>query len=146
MVSGVANFGGPTGAGFVYEETTPELADNFSYIRGSHSFKFGVSTRWIRDTQVQRTFAQYTFATIAAYQAAVNGARPEGLRELQPGGRQPFASTTTRCLRNLFAQDTWKPVRNLTVTYGLRYDVYQTPEADARRAVRLLAELPHGQE
>src|ERR1017187_2861114 len=37
-VAGIAHFGGPNGAGFVYQETTPELADNFSYIRGAHSF------------------------------------------------------------------------------------------------------------
>ncbi len=49
-VTGIANFGGPNSAGFVYEETTPEVADNFSYVRGSHSFKFGVSTHAIRDT------------------------------------------------------------------------------------------------
>src|SRR3954454_20263209 len=60
VVSGVANFGGPTGAGFLYEETTPELADNFSYVRGSHSFKVGGSLRWVRDTQTQAQFSQYT--------------------------------------------------------------------------------------
>src|ERR1039458_3860947 len=44
-VSGIANFGGPTFGGLrVYEETTPEVADNFSYLRGSHSLKFGFST------------------------------------------------------------------------------------------------------
>jgi outer membrane receptor protein involved in Fe transport len=31
---------------------------------------------------------------------------------------------------NFFAQDSWKPMRNLTVTYGLRYDLYQMPSAD----------------
>ena len=83
VVSGVANFGGPTGAGFVYEETTPELADNFSYIRGSHSFKFGGGVRAIRDTQIQPQFAQYTFASIATYQAAVNGSAPKGYTNFQ---------------------------------------------------------------
>src|SRR5674476_546627 len=63
----------PNSAGFVYEETTPELADNFSYIRGAHSFKFGASTHAIRDTQVQQVFAQYNFPSVAAYLAEVNG-------------------------------------------------------------------------
>src|SRR5258708_27469102 len=31
----------------------------------------------------------------------------------------------------LYAQDTWKPLANITVTYGVRYDVYRPPEANA---------------
>src|SRR5215469_12629464 len=83
VVSGIANFGGPTQAGFVYEETTPELADNFSYLRGTHSFKFGAATHAVRDTQIQPTFAQYTFASVAAYQAAVNSTAPKGYTNFQ---------------------------------------------------------------
>jgi hypothetical protein len=30
----------------------------------------------------------------------------------------------------LYAQDTWKPRANITVTYGVRYDVYRPPEAN----------------
>ncbi|HTS66273.1 MAG TPA: TonB-dependent receptor [Candidatus Acidoferrales bacterium] len=129
VVSGIANFGGPTQAGFVYEETTPEIADNFSYIRGSHSFKFGGGTHAVRDTQVQPTFAQYTFATIAAYQAAVSGAAPKGYTNFQQVVGNSSISYNS-LFSNFFAQDTWKPLRNLTVTYGVRYDVYQPPSAD----------------
>jgi hypothetical protein len=128
-VTGIANFGGPNSAGFVYEETTPEVADNFSYIRGSHSFKFGVSTHAIRDNQVQATYAQYNFPTIAAYLAAMNGSAPKGYSSFSQIVGNPglkYNSTFT----NLFAQDSWKPIRNLTVTYGLRYDLYQMPSAD----------------
>jgi hypothetical protein len=129
VVSGIANFGGPTQAGFVYEETTPEIQDNFSYIRGTHSFKFGGGTHAVRDTQVQPTFAQYTFASIATYLAAVNGSAPKGYTNFQQvlgNSRIPYNSLFT----NLFAQDTWKPLRNLTVTYGVRWDLYQPPQAD----------------
>ncbi|HEY1495956.1 MAG TPA: TonB-dependent receptor, partial [Candidatus Solibacter sp.] len=128
-VSGVANFGGPTGAGFVYEETTPEVADNFSYVRGSHSFKFGFSTHAIRDRQVQATYAQYNFATIAAYLAAVNGSAPKGYSSFSQIVGNP-ALNYNSVFTNFFAQDSWKPLRNLTVTYGLRYDLYQMPSAD----------------
>ena len=129
VVSGIANFGGPTQAGFVYEETTPEIADNFSYIRGTHSFKFGGGTHAVRDTQVQATFAQYTFPTIAAYQAALNGTAKTGYSNFQQVVGNPSISYNS-LFSNFFAQDTWKPLRNLTVTYGVRYDVYQVPNAD----------------
>jgi hypothetical protein len=129
VVSGIANFGGPTQAGFVYEETTPELADNFSYLRGSHSFKFGVSMHAIRDTQVQATYAQYTFPSIAAYLAAVNGSAPTGYSSFRQDVGNPSLNYNS-LFTNFFAQDSWKPMRNLTVTYGLRYDLYQMPAAD----------------
>jgi carboxypeptidase family protein len=130
VVSGLANFGGPTAAGFVYEETTPEIADNFSYIRGTHSFKFGAGTHAVRDTQIQATFARYTFATIAAYNAALNGSVPKGYTNFTQVVGNPSISYNS-LFTNFFAQDTWKPLRNLTVTYGLRYDLYQPPNADA---------------
>ena len=128
-VAGIANFGGPNGAGFVYQETTPELADNFSYIRGAHSFKFGASTHAIRDTQVQPTYAQYNFPTIAAYLAAMNGSAPKGYSSFSQIVGNPSLNYNS-LFTNFFAQDSWKPVRNLTVTYGLRYDLYQMPPAD----------------
>ena len=93
----------------------------------------------------RRQFAQYTFASIAAYLAAVNGSAPKGYTNFQQVVGNPSISTT-RCSRNFFAQDTWKPLRNLTVTYGVRYDVYKTPDGGPDCAVRLLEELPHRQE
>jgi hypothetical protein len=129
-VSGIANFGGPTYGGLrVYEETTPEVADNFSYLRGSHSLKFGFSTHAIHDTQVQATYAQYNFATITAYQAAVNGTAPMGYSSFSQIVGNPALSYNS-VFTNFFAQDSWKPLRNLTVTYGLRYDLYKMPAAD----------------
>ena len=47
---------------------------------------------------------------------------------------------------SFFAQDSWKPLRNLTVTYGLRYDLYKMPSADKTSPFAVLAEFPHRQE
>jgi hypothetical protein len=133
VVSGIANFGGPTQAGFVYEETTPEIQDNLSYIRGTHSLKFGGGTHAVRDTQVQATFAQYTFPSIATYLAAVNGSAAKGYTNFQQVVGNPSISYNS-LYSNFFAQDTWKPLRNLTLTYGIRYDLYQPPQADHNAA------------
>jgi hypothetical protein len=129
VVSGVANFGGPTGVGFDYEERTPEITDNFSYTRGAHSFKTGFSLRWIRDTQIQATSATYTFLNIAAYLAAANGTAPLGYSAFNQTFGNPSQNYNS-LFAGVFAQDTWKPTRNATVTFGLRYDVYTPPDAN----------------
>ena len=128
-ILGVANFGGPTGAGMVYNETTPEIADTFSYDINTHALKFGFSTRWIRDSQVQATGALYAFPTIGSYLAAVNGINP--FAYLLFGQTLGNPSLNYNSLFNgYFAQDSWKPVRNLTISYGLRYDIYRMPGAN----------------
>ncbi len=126
QVTGVANFGGPTQAGFVYRETTPEITDNFTIITSSHAFKFGGNLRAVRDTQVAAQAATYTFPTIAAYLAAKDGSVPKGYSTFaQLLGN--FSLDYNSVFGGLFVQDSWKPIRNLTLTYGLRYDVYKIP-------------------
>jgi outer membrane receptor protein involved in Fe transport len=128
-IAGVANFGGPIDVGFAYTETTPEIADNFSLITGGHELKVGFNTRWIRDEQVAATGALYTFSTIAAYQAAVTGADPKSYVSFIQAYGNPAIRYNSLFFGG-FAQDTWKPRRDLTVTYGLRYDVYRPPQAN----------------
>ncbi len=128
-VLGVANFGGPIDVGFAYTETAPEITDNFSFITSAHEFKIGFNTRWIRDEQVAATGALYVFPTIAAYQAAVTGVDPKGYVSFSQSLGNP-AIKYDSLFAGLFAQDAWKPRRNLTVTYGLRYDIYRPPNAN----------------
>jgi hypothetical protein len=128
-VLGVANFGGPTGVGFAYNETTPEIADTFSYDHNTHALKAGFSTRWIRDTQVQATGALYAFPTIASYVAAASGANP--FAYVLYGQTLGNPSLGYNSLFNgFFLQDHWSPARNLTIVYGLRYDIYKMPDAN----------------
>jgi hypothetical protein len=127
-VSGVANFGGPTQAGFVYQETTPEITDNFTYIRGAHAYKFGGNVRWIRDTQVAQQAATYTFPSVAAYLAANNGTDPKSYSTFA----QTLGNTAldyNSVFAGWFVQDSWKAARTLTLTYGVRHDIYKVPQA-----------------
>jgi hypothetical protein len=127
-ISGVANFGGPTQAGFVYRETTPEVTDNFTWIADTHAIKVGGNLRWIRDTQVAAQAATYTFGSTAAYLAAKDGTSPKGYSTFS----QTLGNTSLD-YNSLFAgwyvQDSWKARRNLTITYGVRHDIYQVPDA-----------------
>ena len=130
-IPGVANFGNSLDVGFRYDETTPELNENFSYNLSKHAVKVGGSIRSIRDTQVQPTAALYTFPTIAAYLAARDGLAPRSYASFVQTLGEPSISYTS-LFSGLYAQDTWKPRANITVTYGVRYEVYRPPAADAR--------------
>lgn len=127
-ISGVAQFGGPNQVGFVYQETTPEVSDNFSWNRGSHALKAGFSIRSILDKQVQATSATYTFPNVAAYLAAVSGANPTGYSSFVQTYGNPSIDYDS-LFSGFYVQDTWKPRSNVTVTYGVRYDVYRVPQA-----------------
>lgn len=130
-IPGIINFGGPTVAGFHFIEVTPEFADNFTFNLKTHSLKFGTSIRNVRDENTQATFAQYTFANVAAYLAAVNGTARKGYTNFT----QTFGDPTLEyrsLFTTLFAQDTWKARPSLTISYGVRYDAYKIPKADER--------------
>ena len=129
-ISGVANFGNSPNTGFLYQERTPEINENFSINKGQHSFKVGTSLRWIRDIYTQQTSATYTFANIAAYLAAVSGAAPKGYNTFVQTVGNPSLSYNSR-FAGFYGQDTWKPRKNVTLTYGVRYDVFSPPAANA---------------
>ncbi len=129
-IPGVANFGNSLNTGFVFEEMTPEFTDNFSWTRGSHAIKLGGSMRAIRDTQVQQTSANYTFPSVAAYLAAKSGSAPRGYTNFAQTLGDPAISYNS-LFSGLYAQDSWKPRSNITLTYGVRYDVYTPPNANA---------------
>src|SRR5260370_14894310 len=113
---------------------TPEGSENFSYNLAQHALKFGGSIRAIRDTQVQATAALYTFPSIAAYVAARDGLNPRSYVSFIQTVGQP-SMTYNSLFSGLYAQDTWKPRANITVTYGVRYHVYRPSDAHATSPV-----------
>lgn len=122
----MAYFGNSLDTGYLFDEMTPEFTDNFSWNRGAHGFKFGGSVRAARDTQVQPTIANYTFPNVAAYLAAKSGVNPKAYLNLIQTLGDPAMSYDS-LFSGAYAQDTWKPRSNVTIKYGLRYDVYSPP-------------------
>ena len=129
-ISGVANLNGSVSTGDVFAEKIPSWNDNFTYIRGPHTFKVGFGYSRIIDVQEGDTFTQYVFPTIAAYQAAVSGANPfsyTSVNALIGNTRVGYISN----FYNLFAQDSWQLRPSLLVTYGVRYDRFLSPDPNA---------------
>src|ERR1700680_4088369 len=130
-ISGVINFGGSDQTGVVFTEKTPQWSDNFSYTRGTHTYKLGVDLRYILDNQTQPQFAKYTFSSIADYLAAKNGINPKQYSTFQ----QTFGNPAVRyssLFTGIYVQENWKVRPSFPFTYGVRYDVYKIPSADAK--------------
>jgi hypothetical protein len=126
----VVSFGRSEGVGFNFTEMTPEYGDNLSINSGKHSYKFGFTMRHILDQQVQATFGRYTFANIQSYLDARNGVNPRSYQNYTQTIGEPVIKYNS-LFSSFFAQDTYKPRPNITLTYGLRYDVYKMPNANS---------------
>lgn len=102
-----------------YLQRQINLVDNLSAQTGSHSLKFGLDLRRLSPVIGNRLYTQdASFLDLASAE----------------GGNLYFSSltsglSTTLLFRNLgvFAQDTWRILPRLTLTYGMRWDVDFTP-------------------
>lgn len=128
-ISGVANFGGSTAVGDRFQEKIPNLTDNFTFIKGPHTVKVGFGFQQIQDTQTGDVYDQYVFPNIAAYLSAKSGATPFSYSTFNTVVGLPGAWYHS-FFWNWFAQDSWQVRPNLIVIYGLRYDRFQSPNAN----------------
>jgi hypothetical protein len=130
LIPGVAAFGGTNAAGDRFTEKIPNWNENLTWIKGTHTIKTGFSMSKIVDLQRDLTFNQYTFPNIAAYLAARSGTNPFGYDTFtsrsDPGGLH-YGSL----FWGFYLQDSWQATPNLLVIYGLRYDRFQAPDANA---------------
>jgi hypothetical protein len=109
-------------------ENTYQLDDNFSKVRGNHTMKFGFDGRRY---EVDNPFeavnnGEYSFDGAGQYSTGDPGADfllgfPDSFVQ-QSGGVQDFRSYEIY----LYAQDSWKIKRNLTLNYGLGWQ-YDSP-------------------
>lgn len=134
VISGVATLGGPNTGGDRFREKVPNWNENLTYIRGTHSMKFGASMSAIYDLQRDVSFAQYTFPTITAY----TDAKAPGATPAQRRGYTTFASrgdasglSYNSLFWGFYVQDSWQAKPTLLLTYGVRYDRYGGPSPNS---------------
>jgi hypothetical protein len=121
-------------------ERRPSGVVNLSWVKGNHSFKFGSEYRLEKYPQRSNNFVTgsvsgiYTFGTNYTTQTALQGlTTSQGATGFEfasflLGGlsgaslAQPLVAGTAKSQWALFAQDTWKITRKLTLDYGVRWD------------------------
>jgi len=128
-ISGIANFGGSNSVADRFQEKVPNLNDNFTVVKGAHTFKAGFGFQQNLDVQAADVYTQYTFPTIAAYLSALSGANPYSYSTFAASVGQPGAWYHS-FFWNFFAQDSWQITSKLLVIGGIRYDKFSGPSGD----------------
>jgi len=138
----ISGFGGIGDASFfplIELENIYQVLDNVTFIRGSHTFKAGVDLR-----KVQRNFTQILGAPAGSFSfsggftsdLALPGSTGNGFADFLLGIPSAGSLIRNSGLAGIRAtefatcwQDTWKVNQNLTLNYGIRYDLI-TPQTE----------------
>ena len=97
------------------------LADVVSWVRGSHSLKFGLDYNYVSaDNNTEDSLnGVFMFPTDLPFDRANPRTYPEQL-QIRVGGPLHFVNINHNA--SLFAQDNWKVTPKLTLNLGVRYD------------------------
>jgi hypothetical protein len=143
-IPGTAFFGRELFSPVIRTENRYQYTDNINVVAGNHTFKFGGDANFISvaaDFQLNfaglYNFGGLTATTLAAFPTVGTLAPPDFTPVQQyglgfptnyiQGFGNPHSALKNRPLA-WFAQDSWKLRRNLTLNYGVRYDIELTQQ------------------
>ncbi len=123
------------GAAEAYPRTYPseerfQLADTFSWTKGSHSFKFGVDFDTNQDylKQLFNYAGAYSYSNLTNFALDFsNNTTSKAYSSFSQAFGNPIQNLRTNNLY-FFAQDSWKITRRFTLNYGLRYEKTFLPQ------------------
>jgi hypothetical protein len=147
VIVGGVNYGvgGPTSEQNPFFQNRDQVMDNFSYIRGKHSFKVGTD---FNRTGLNQYFASnpngnFSYTSLANFIAGT----PNSFNQYVPlnGLSVKQAATTEFTTKELalFVQDTYRIARSLTMNYGLRWEGQWNPQPLTNPAYPLTGKIPH---
>jgi hypothetical protein len=120
-------------------ETRFQIRDNLTWAAGNHTIKFGGDFNWVNvNAEFELNFPGLFNFGQQSCSSLITGCTGPAFTPIQTYGLgfpsvfiQGFGNPTSQ-IRNrpiaFFAQDTWRMFKNLTVNYGVRYDVELTEE------------------
>jgi hypothetical protein len=99
-------------------QSTYQLIDNVSWVKGKHSLKFGIDARDLiaASTFIQRERGDYDYSTMERF---LLDKFPDVLAERNVGGK-PYSGNQTAFYA--FANDNWKVTPHFTLNLGVRYE------------------------
>ncbi|MEN3334693.1 MAG: hypothetical protein V7641_4058 [Blastocatellia bacterium] len=131
-ISGLPTLGANQLFNIQYTNFNPK--DNFTWVHGAHTFKFGGDLSWEAKNENAANVTQGNFGFNGTQTRKSGVASGIGLADFLLGRASTYSESqldVTNHLRfgrsEVYAQDTWKARPNLQFDYGMRYQYFRMP-------------------
>jgi hypothetical protein len=145
-----SGFGNSSEGPYENNNSALQFINNFSWIRGKHTIKFGGEVRHDRYNQVGNQFArgQFTFQRNATNNLAMTGVTGDTFADFLLGEvfqAEAAVSIADAKFRNtgfaVYFDDNWKVTQRVTLNWGLRYEL--TPPWEDQTGTLFNGIVPH---